>query len=115
MRAYEALVVVSFGGPEGPDDVMPFLRRVTRGRGVPQERLEEVAQHYHLFGGVSPINAHNQELVERLRAALAPMPVYWGNRNGSPYVTEALAAMRDSPRHKRLRTEKEVPSELLPR
>src|SRR5919206_3657685 len=80
---FDAVVVVSFGGPEGPDDVMPFLENVTRGRGVPRERLLEVAEHYAHFGGVSPINARNRELMGRIRAALADagleLPVYFGN------------------------------------
>jgi dTDP-4-amino-4,6-dideoxygalactose transaminase len=67
----DALLLLSFGGPEGPDDVLPFLERVTGGRGVPRERLLEVAEHYAHFGGVSPLNARNRELVGRIRAALA--------------------------------------------
>ena len=99
MRTYDALFLVSFGGPEGPDDVLPFLENVTRGRGIPRERLAEVGQHYLLFGGRSPINEQNRAL----RAALAgdfaandvELPVYWGNRNWDPYLTDALAQMRD--------------------
>ena len=94
MSTYDAVLLVSFGGPEGPDDVMPFLRNVTAGRGVPDERLEEVAQHYALFDGVSPINAQNRELLAALREVLAPRAVYWGNRNWAPYLPEALAEMR---------------------
>lgn len=88
------MLLVSFGGPEGPDDVMPFLRNVTAGRGVPDERLAEVAEHYKLFDGVSPINAQNRELLAALRTALAPRAVYWGNRNWAPYLPETLAQMR---------------------
>jgi protoporphyrin/coproporphyrin ferrochelatase len=92
---YDALLLVSFGGPEGPDEVLPFLRNVTRGRGVPDERLAEVAGHYDRFGGRSPINDQNRALLAALRSELAPMPVYWGNRNWRPTLAEALAAMRD--------------------
>ncbi len=96
---YDAIVVVSFGGPEGPDDVMPFLQNVTRGRGIPPERLAEVAQHYLDFGGVSPINAQNRALVAALEARLAvegrTLPVYWGNRNWHPFLADTVARMRD--------------------
>ena len=92
--AYDALVLLSFGGPEGQDDVIPFLRNVTRGRGIPDERLEEVAHHYRHFGGVSPINAQNRALKDKLEAELArrgiDLPVYWGNRNWDPYVDDAF-------------------------
>ena len=94
---YDALVVVSFGGPEAPADVMPFLENVTRGRAVPRERLLEVAEHYHHFGGVSPINAQNRALAEALGAALAArgpaLPVYWGNRNWHPFLADTLRQM----------------------
>jgi ferrochelatase len=83
----EALLVLGFGGPEGHDDVMPFLENVTRGRGIPRERLEAVAEHYHHFGGVSPINEQNKALVAALEAEL-DLPVYWGNRNWAPYVED---------------------------
>ena len=96
---YDALILVSFGGPEGPDDVMPFLRNVVRGRGVPDERLAEVAEHYHHFGGVSPINAQCRELLAALRpeldAAGIDLPLYWGNRNWDPFLADTLAQMRD--------------------
>jgi ferrochelatase len=89
-----ALLVVSFGGPEGPDDVVPFLTNVTRGREISSERLEEVARHYlEVFGGVSPLNAQCRELVAALEAA-QDRPVYWGNRNWHPFLTDALAQMR---------------------
>jgi protoporphyrin/coproporphyrin ferrochelatase len=95
---FEALLVQSFGGPEGLDDVMPFLRNVTRGRGVPAERLLEVAEHYRHFGGVSPINAQNRALIEALTLELAEhgisLPIYWGNRNWKPYVADAVRQMR---------------------
>jgi len=99
MTDYDAIVVVSFGGPEGPDDVLPFLENVTRGRGIPRERLEEVGAHYGLFGGISPINAQNRALVAALEAELArhgpPLRVYWGNRNWHPYLADTIREMRD--------------------
>ena len=92
--AYDAILLASFGGPEGQDDVIPFLRNVTRGRGIPEERLEEVAHHYRHFGGVSPINDQNRELKAALELELASrgvdLPVLWGNRNWDPYLREAL-------------------------
>ena len=92
--AYDAILLASFGGPEGQDDVIPFLRNVTRGRGIPEERLEEVAHHYRAFGGVSPINDQNRELKAALEAELAArgidLPVLWGNRNWDPYLADAL-------------------------
>jgi len=95
----EALLLLSFGGPEGHDDVMPFLENVTRGRGIPRERLEEVAGHYHHFGGVSPINDQNKALLaaleDGLRAAGIDLPVYWGNRNWAPYVEDVWQQMAD--------------------
>ena len=96
--SYDALLLVSFGGPEGPDDVVPFLENVTRGRGIPRERLVEVGAHYTAFGGVSPINQQNRDLLAALRADLAgagiDLPVYWGNRNWDPYLADALREMR---------------------
>ncbi|SNS15690.1 ferrochelatase [Actinacidiphila glaucinigra] len=96
---YDALLLLSFGGPEGPDDVVPFLENVTRGRGIPRERLKEVGQHYFLFGGVSPINAQNRELLEALRKDFAghglDLPVYWGNRNWAPYLTDILRELTE--------------------
>ena len=90
----EALLLVSFGGPEGPADVEPFLENVTRGRGIPAERLAEVGRHYlDHFGGVSPINAQCRALVAALEAA-QDLPVYWGNRNWHPFLADTLAAMR---------------------
>lgn len=94
---YDALLLLSFGGPEGPEDVVPFLENVTRGRGIPRERLEEVGQHYFLFDGISPINAQNRELLAAIRADLAAhdvdLRVYWGNRNWAPYLTDTLREM----------------------
>ncbi|MFJ8627241.1 ferrochelatase [Kitasatospora sp. NPDC093550] len=91
---YDALLLLSFGGPEGPEEVVPFLENVTRGRGIPKERLKEVGKHYFLFGGVSPINEQNRELLAALRKDFAEhgldLPVYWGNRNWAPYLVDTL-------------------------
>lgn len=96
---YDALLWLSFGGPEGPDDVLPFLENVTRGRGVPPERLAEVAEHYQHFGGVSPINELNRQAIAAARKALAAagvdLPVYFGNRNWHPMVTDTVRRMAD--------------------
>lgn len=93
--AYDAILLAGFGGPEGQDDVIPFLRNVTRGRGIPDERLEEVAHHYRHFDGISPINAQNRALKAALEVELAQrgidLPVYWGNRNWAPYLEEAVS------------------------
>ncbi|WP_396929622.1 ferrochelatase [Mycolicibacterium sp.] len=97
MTAFDALLILSFGGPEGPDQVMPFLENVTRGRGIPPERLASVAEHYLHFGGVSPINGINRALIDEIRAELAErgeqLPVYFGNRNWHPMVEDTVAAM----------------------
>jgi ferrochelatase len=97
--AYDAFLLLSFGGPEHPDDVMPFLRNVTRGRGVPEERLAEVAEHYLHFGGVSPINQQCRDLLAAVSADFAEhgvaLPTYWGNRNWRPMLADTLARMRD--------------------
>jgi protoporphyrin/coproporphyrin ferrochelatase len=92
---FDALLVLSFGGPEGPEQVRPFLENVTRGRNVPAERLDRVAEHYLHFGGVSPINAINRALITELRAEL-DLPVYFGNRNWEPYVEDTVTTMRDN-------------------
>ncbi|MGA0040605.1 MAG: ferrochelatase [Pirellulales bacterium] len=98
--AYDAVLLVSFGGPEGPDDVLPFLENVLRGRNVPRERMLEVAEHYQHFGGVSPINDQNRALLEALRNELAAhgpnLPVYWGNRNWHPFLTNTLQEMAEA-------------------
>jgi len=98
--AYDALLLAGFGGPEGQDDVIPFLRNVTRGRGIPDERLEEVAHHYRHFGGVSPINGQNRALKAALETELArrgiDLPVYWGNRNWEPYLEDAVREAADA-------------------
>ena len=96
----DALLLVSFGGPEGPDDVLPFMENVTRGRGIPPARLAEVSRHYlDVFAGVSPINAQARALKAALEADLAAhgpdLPVYWGNRNWTPYLVDAVTQMRD--------------------
>lgn len=95
----DALLLLSFGGPEGPDDVRPFLENVTRGRGVPPERLDEVAQHYLHFGGVSPINRLNRDIIDAVRAELTgagiELPIYFGNRNWHPMVADTVRQMAD--------------------
>jgi protoporphyrin/coproporphyrin ferrochelatase len=98
--AYDALILVSFGGPEKRDDVLPFLENVLRGRNVPRERMLEVAEHYYHFDGVSPINAQNRDLIEALRGELAEagvdLPIYWGNRNWQPLLPDTVRQMRDA-------------------
>jgi protoporphyrin/coproporphyrin ferrochelatase len=94
---YDAFLLVSFGGPEGPADVIPFLQNVTAGRNIPVERLEQVAEHYYRFGGVSPINQQCRDLIAAVEKDFAArgvhLPVYWGNRNWDPYLEDTLAAM----------------------
>lgn len=94
---YDAILVIGFGGPEKPDDVMPFLENVTRGRGIPRERLLEVSEHYSHFGGVSPINGQVRELIAALRPELdrhgVNLPIYWGNRNWAPMLADTLREM----------------------
>src|ERR1700744_1754855 len=92
---FDAVLLLSFGGPEGPEQVRPFLENVTRGRNVPPERLDDVAQHYLHFGGGSPINGINRDLGAPLQAVL-DVPVYFGNRNWEPYGEDAVATMRDN-------------------
>jgi protoporphyrin/coproporphyrin ferrochelatase len=92
---FDALLLLSFGGPEAPDHVMPFLENVTRGRGIPRERLASVAEHYLHFGGVSPINGINRELIRAIETEI-DLPVYFGNRNWDPYVEDTVATMRDN-------------------
>ncbi|MBK0869829.1 ferrochelatase [Saccharopolyspora sp. HNM0986] len=97
--SFDALLFLSFGGPEGPEEVRPFLENVTRGRGVPPERLDEVAEHYHHFGGVSPINRLNREMMaalqDELRAEGRDVPIYWGNRNWHPMIEDTVAQLAD--------------------
>jgi protoporphyrin/coproporphyrin ferrochelatase len=95
MSAYDAFLLLSFGGPEGPDDVLPFLENVTRGRGIPAERLAEVAEHYYAVGGASPINAQCRELLAAIAAAGLDLPMYWGNRNWQPFLTDTVAKLAD--------------------
>jgi len=98
-QPYDALLLVSFGGPEGPDDVMPFLENVLRGKNVPRERMLEVAEHYQQFGGVSPINQQNRALLAALVGELnqhgSQLPVYWGNRNWHPLLPDSIQQMAD--------------------
>jgi len=97
MTGYDAVLIVSFGGPEGPDDVMPFLQKVTSGRGVPATRLSEVAGRYLDMGGVSPINAQCRRLIEALGHEFlqhhVDLPIYWGNRNWHPMLADTVGAM----------------------
>jgi ferrochelatase len=94
---YDAFLLLSFGGPESPDEVVPFLRRVTEGRGIPDERLREVGAHYFHFGGVSPINQQNRDLIADLEAAFADagldLPVHWGNLYAEPFIPDAVRAL----------------------
>jgi protoporphyrin/coproporphyrin ferrochelatase len=96
-KPYDSILLVSFGGPGGPDDVMPFLENVLRGKNVPRERMLEVAEHYQHFGGVSPINGQCRLLIEALEKELAKhsieLPIYWGNRNWSPMLEDTLRQM----------------------
>jgi ferrochelatase len=96
---YDAVLHVSFGGPDRPEDVVPFLENVTAGRGIPPERLEEVGEHYFLFGGRSPINDLNRALLSAVRDDLRDhgidLPVYWGNRNWDPFLADTVAQMTD--------------------
>ncbi|MFF2822524.1 ferrochelatase [Arthrobacter koreensis] len=97
---YDAILLASFGGPEGQEDVIPFLRNVTRGRGIPDERLEEVATHYRANGGISPINEQNRALKAALEGELdrrgIQLPVLWGNRNWAPYIKDVLQEAHDA-------------------
>ncbi|GAA1373272.1 ferrochelatase [Luteococcus sanguinis] len=95
LSPYESVLLISFGGPEAPDEVVPFLQNVTRGSGIPVERLEQVGEHYFGFGGKSPINDQNQlllgALTDELRARGCELPIHWGNRNWRPFIADALA------------------------
>ncbi len=96
---FDAVLLLSFGGPEGPDDVVPFLENVTRGRGIPRERLIEVGQQYLRFGGVSPLNGQNRAMLAALEAELESdertrgLPLYWANRNWKPFVEDTVARL----------------------
>jgi protoporphyrin/coproporphyrin ferrochelatase len=96
---YQAVLIVSFGGPEKPEDVLPFLENVTRGRNIPRERLLEVAEHYHHLGGKSPINDQCRALIAALRTELdaheIELPIYWGNRNWHPFLADTLKQMQE--------------------
>jgi ferrochelatase len=98
-QTYDALLIVSFGGPEGPDDVLPFLENVLRGRNIPRERIEVVGEHYKLFDGVSPLNAQNRALIVALQTEFdahnLKLPIYWGNRNWHPLLADAIQQMAD--------------------
>src|SRR5262245_20100049 len=98
LAPFDALLLVSFGGPEGPEEVLPFLENVLRGRNVPRERMLEVAEHYQHFGGVSPINAQNRALIAALKDEFAAtglaLPIYFGNRNWRPLLADTLRLMR---------------------
>jgi len=100
VAGYDAILVVAFGGPEKPDDVMPFLENVTRGRNIPRERLLGVAEHYNHFGGVSPINGQVRELIAALGPELerhgVDLPIYWGNRNWHPMLADTVREMTDA-------------------
>ena len=97
-QPYDALLVVSFGGPEQPADVIPFLENVLRGKDVPRERMLQVAEHYRHFGGKSPINAQNRALITALEVEFAAhdikLPIYWGNRNWHPMLADTVARMQ---------------------
>ena len=103
---YDSFLLVSFGGPEGPDDVMPFLENVLRGKRVPRERMLEVAEHYKRFGGASPINEHNRDLLKVIKAEFErvgiKLPIYWGNRNWDPLLPDTIGQMRDDGRKRAL-------------
>lgn len=102
LNDYDALLVLSFGGPEGEDEVIPFLENVTRGRGIPRERLAQVGEHYFHFGGVSPINAQNRDLIANIEAELSnrgiDLPVYFGNRNWHPFAEDTAKQLLDDGR-----------------
>src|SRR5512140_3556855 len=97
---YDAILIVSFGGPERREDVIPFLENVLRGRNVPRQRLLEVAGHYYHFGGKSPINDQNRALLSALKGLLEnkgpDLPVYWGNRNWHPFLEDTVREMADA-------------------
>ncbi len=104
LEPYEAVLLVSFGGPERPEEVVPFLENVTRGRGIPRERLAEVGEHYFLFGGKSPINEQCRTLLAALQREFETrgltQPIYWGNRNWTPYLDEEMRAMDRDGHHR---------------
>lgn len=97
-KQYDAILLMSFGGPEGMDEVMPFLEQVSTGRNIPRNRLEAVAEHYYAFDGISPINQQNRNIIDAMRKELQrrghTMPVYFGNRNWHPFVSDTVKAMK---------------------
>ena len=99
---YDCFLLVSFGGPEGQKEVMPFLENVLRGKRVPRERMLEVAEHYKKFGGISPINQQNRELLRVIESEFervgVDLPIYWGNRNWDPLLPDTIRQMRDDGR-----------------
>lgn len=99
VKQYDAVIVVSFGGPDKPEDVVPFLENVVRGKGIPKQRVLEVAEHYYHFGGKSPINEQNLALIEALRTELKTngpdLPIYYGNRNWHPFLADTLRQMKE--------------------
>src|SRR5579871_481053 len=103
---YDAILLVSFGGPESNDEVLPFLENVLRGRNVPRQRMLDVAEHYYHFGGKSPINQQNRELIAALEHELSrrgrSLPIYWGNRNWNPMLSDTLGRMRADGIHRAL-------------
>lgn len=103
---YDSFLLVSFGGPEGQDQVMPFLENVLRGKNVPRERMLEVSEHYKHYGGVSPINEHNRQLMAAIKTEFAEhnidLPIYWGNRNWDPYFPDTLRQMKADGRQRSL-------------
>jgi protoporphyrin/coproporphyrin ferrochelatase len=105
-QPYDSFLLVSFGGPEGPEDVIPFLENVLRGKNVPRERMLEVAEHYNHFGGISPINQQNRELLAAIQTEFdrsgIKLPVYWGNRNWAPLLPDTLRQMRADGRKRSL-------------
>ncbi|MCW2811250.1 MAG: hemH [Friedmanniella sp.] len=104
LTPYEAVLLVSFGGPESPEEVVPFLENVTRGRGIPRERLAQVGEHYFLFGGKSPINDQCRTLLAALEVELKgrglELPLYWGNRNWDPYLTDTMRQIEADGHHR---------------
>ena len=98
-QEFDALILISFGGPEGPDDVMPYMENVLRGKNVPRERMEEVCEHYYGFGGISPINQQNRDLIKAIKTEFEQhnidLPVYWGNRNWHPFIVDTMREMKN--------------------
>jgi ferrochelatase len=106
MPDYDSILIVAFGGPEGPDDVLPFLENVLCGKNVPRARILEVAEHYGKFGGVSPLNSQVRALIAALETELTAhghkLPVYWGNRNWRPLLADTIGRMASEGRRRAL-------------